>query len=257
MSWDCEGTLYVCICVCGLKDGRWIEICIKCWTLLNLDSDRIMRIVSIASSMLPKLGESAREYGTRPRLTVVASEVHFFTQFPEKDSEDVFGALSRRDTARMGERYVFLFFAFYFIFLSRFPFPVSPFLFLSSYPQSTHSSTSIPFLFPSILPPTPESLSNPHNYRYETSKLLQVFYLRALAAHTSNPTSNPNNAIILNIVNPGLCHSDFNREGRLDLAVMKFFLARTTEVGSRNLVYATTAGEETHGLYISSCRVDS
>ncbi|KAL8834892.1 MAG: hypothetical protein Q9176_007257 [Flavoplaca citrina] len=150
----------------------------------------------LALLLLPKLRESAREYGTRPRLTVVASEVHFFTQFPEKESEDVFGELSRRDTATMGER-------------------------------------------------------------YETSKLLQIFYLRALAAHTSTSTNNHNNAIILNIVNPGLCHSEFNREGRLDLAVMKFFLARTTEVGSRNLVYATTAGEETHGLYISSCRVDS
>ncbi|KAL9610006.1 MAG: hypothetical protein Q9204_009112 [Flavoplaca sp. TL-2023a] len=151
----------------------------------------------LAWLLLPKLRESAREYGTRPRLTVVASEVHFFTQFPEKDSEDVFEALSRRDTARMGER-------------------------------------------------------------YETSKLLQIFYLRALAAHTCTPTNdNHNNAIILNLVNPGLCHSDVNREGRLDVAVMKFFLARTTEVGSRNLVYATTAGEETHGLYISSCRVDS
>ncbi|KAL8878344.1 MAG: hypothetical protein Q9198_003824, partial [Flavoplaca austrocitrina] len=152
----------------------------------------------LALLLLPKLRESAREYGTRPRLTVVASEVHFFTQFPEKDSEDIFGALSGRDTARMDER-------------------------------------------------------------YETSKLLQIFYLRALAAHTSHPTTNNNhnNTIMLNIVNPGLCHSEFNREGRLDLAVMKFFLARTTEVGSRNLVYATTAGEETHGLYISSCRVDS
>lgn len=36
---------------------------------------------------------------------------------------------------------------------------------------------------------------------------------------------------------------------------MKFFLARSTEQGSRTLVSAATAGEETHGAYLSDCRV--
>jgi hypothetical protein len=36
---------------------------------------------------------------------------------------------------------------------------------------------------------------------------------------------------------------------------MKFFLARSTEVGSRTLVYAATQGPETHGHYIYDCKI--
>lgn len=35
----------------------------------------------------------------------------------------------------------------------------------------------------------------------------------------------------------------------------KFFLARTTEVGSRTLVAAASAGEDTHGMYLQDCRI--
>jgi hypothetical protein len=36
---------------------------------------------------------------------------------------------------------------------------------------------------------------------------------------------------------------------------MKLFLARTTEYGSRTLVHAAAQGKESHGKYISDCRV--
>ena len=39
------------------------------------------------------------------------------------------------------------------------------------------------------------------------------------------------------------------------LAVLKFFLARSTEHGSRSLVNAVEGGKETHGQYLSDCRV--
>jgi len=36
---------------------------------------------------------------------------------------------------------------------------------------------------------------------------------------------------------------------------MAFFLARTTEVGSRALVHAGLQGVETHGKYLSDCQI--
>ena len=53
------------------------------------------------------------------------------------------------------------------------------------------------------------------------------------------------------MTNPGLCHSELAREGGLFLAVMKFFLARSAEVGSRTLIAAASLGPESHGKYIN------
>jgi hypothetical protein len=53
--------------------------------------------------------------------------------------------------------------------------------------------------------------------------------------------------VILNMLNPGLCHSELARDGALFLAFMKFLLARTTEVG---------AGPESHGKYMTDAQVN-
>ena len=88
--------------------------------------------------------------------------------------------------------------------------------------------------------------------RYPLSKLLEVFYARELATR-SRKSNKP--TVIINLVNPGLCHSELSREGSWFVAVLKFFFARTTECGSRTLVQATEAGPESHGQYLSSCHV--
>ncbi|MCJ1455159.1 hypothetical protein MMC28_005513 [Mycoblastus sanguinarius] len=88
--------------------------------------------------------------------------------------------------------------------------------------------------------------------RYQVSKLLEVFYVRELAARLKM-TAKP--SVIVNCLNPGFCHSSLSRDGPFSLEIMKFFLARTTEHGSRALVSAATAGEETHGAYLSECHV--
>lgn len=62
--------------------------------------------------------------------------------------------------------------------------------------------------------------------------------------------------VILNVINPGLCHSDLAREGNIFLSTMKFFFARTTEVGSRTLVAAAMAGSESSGRYMHNGEVD-
>ena len=84
--------------------------------------------------------------------------------------------------------------------------------------------------------------------------MLEVLYTRELAnkAKESGKTQ-----VIINYLNPGLCHSELAREnGGLGFSIMKALLARSTEAGSRTLVHAATeAGIESYGQYLSSNRV--
>lgn len=88
--------------------------------------------------------------------------------------------------------------------------------------------------------------------RYPMSKLVGILYGRELAVRTEK---NSKSAVIINFPNPGLCHSELAREGLISLKIMKFFLARSTECGSRTLVNATEAGHESQGQYLSACRI--
>ena len=87
--------------------------------------------------------------------------------------------------------------------------------------------------------------------RYYISKLLDVLGTRALAARTSDSKT----PVVINIVNPGFCHSELARETGLGVKIFKFFVARTAEMGSRTLVHAATAGEQIHGEYLSDCKI--
>ncbi|CAG8975051.1 hypothetical protein HYALB_00011830 [Hymenoscyphus albidus] len=95
--------------------------------------------------------------------------------------------------------------------------------------------------------------------RYNTSKLLEVLLVRALAPDIYSPSSTPHPEIILNTLTPGLCKSLLMRHAVFPLnifaAIGKVILARSTEVGSRTLVAAAAAGNETHGKYMADCRV--
>lgn len=135
----------------------------------------------LALLMLPKLKETAKRFGVKPRLTIVSSEVHGWCKFPERDEPNVMAALAAGED--MDER-------------------------------------------------------------YQVSKLLEVLVVRQIAPRVGG-------GVILNMLNPGLCHSELSRDAGLGLTVMKFFLARSTEVGSRTLVAAGLAGEESHGRYMS------
>ena len=88
--------------------------------------------------------------------------------------------------------------------------------------------------------------------RYPVSKLLEVLYCRELAAKMSE-SKKP--IVTLNFLNPGLCHSELARDAPFRLHVMKFFLARTTEVGARILVTAAASGHHTHGQYMGDSKV--
>jgi retinol dehydrogenase 12 len=90
--------------------------------------------------------------------------------------------------------------------------------------------------------------------RYQVSKLLEVFAVREIV---KNYMSSPEYPVTMNFVNPGFCHSSLMRE--IPKAVqhtLKFIMsARTTEVGSRTLVDAASQGHESHGKYMSDCKV--
>ncbi|KAI9861852.1 MAG: hypothetical protein M1824_001963 [Vezdaea acicularis] len=139
--------------------------------------------------MLPKLKSSAKEFGTKPRLIVVSSEVHARTEFPEWKAPSTFDALDNEPSARMSER-------------------------------------------------------------YPTSKLLEVLTVRQIAPKLEG------SGVILNMLSPGFCHSELSRDAGLFLTIMKLFLARSTEVGSRTLVAAAVAGEESHGKYMVDGQVN-
>ncbi|KAL8650203.1 MAG: hypothetical protein Q9210_003961 [Variospora velana] len=89
--------------------------------------------------------------------------------------------------------------------------------------------------------------------RYHVSKLLEVFYCRELAPRM-NAGDKPN--VTLNFVTPGLSHSELARETGWSVWFLKLCLARTTEAGSRNFLWATHAGPESHGKYIANCRIE-
>jgi len=56
--------------------------------------------------LVPKMKATASRYNTTPRLSIVSSEVHFLTTFPERNSPDsVFAALNDSKRARMNDRY--------------------------------------------------------------------------------------------------------------------------------------------------------
>ncbi len=97
----------------------------------------------------------------------------------------------------------------------------------------------------------PEKMAGVMEERYQVSKLLEVLTIRAMADRKSS-TQIP---VTINNVNPGLCHSELARESGWGLAILKFFLARSTELGSRNLVHAASLGPESHGQYIADCVV--
>jgi NAD(P)-dependent dehydrogenase (short-subunit alcohol dehydrogenase family) len=60
---------------------------------------------------------------------------------------------------------------------------------------------------------------------YPVSKLLEVLIVREIAPKLEG------SRIIINVLNPVLCHSGLNRDWSWALAVMKVFFARATEVG--------------------------
>ncbi|KAF2003380.1 NAD(P)-binding protein [Amniculicola lignicola CBS 123094] len=88
--------------------------------------------------------------------------------------------------------------------------------------------------------------------RYPVSKLLQVLLLREL----TSTLATKGYPVIINCVNPGFCHSSLTRDFQAIAYIGKIAMrARSTKVGSRALVHASCAGPESHGQYLSNCKI--
>ncbi|KAK1777610.1 hypothetical protein QBC45DRAFT_184729 [Copromyces sp. CBS 386.78] len=106
-------------------------------------------------------------------------------------------------------------------------------------------------------PDRAEATFDDHTDQYFISKLLEIFVVRALAAQCPVEKT----GVTINCVQPGFVKSGlFKFEGAIAVAVgmvMNGLVARSTEVGSRTLVHAASqGGKETHGGYLSDCKVD-
>lgn len=72
-------------------------------------------------------------------------------------------------------------------------------------------------------------------------------------------TANKKPFVLINTLNPGLCYTDLTRSAvgstYYAMKMMRALLAWTAEEGGRTLVYATIAGPESHGVFISSSKI--
>jgi len=95
--------------------------------------------------------------------------------------------------------------------------------------------------------------------RYFLSKLLVMFCVRELAVQMDKSTNNGGKSrrVILNCPAPGYVATDLVHEQKDSIAfkIMEKVLARDVEVGSRCIVDGVIEGQESHGQYLSECKV--
>lgn len=89
--------------------------------------------------------------------------------------------------------------------------------------------------------------------RYPLSKLLNVFFTRALAEHLP-----PTVPVVPDAVNPGFCYSGLRRNlpvgTRLLMAVMDLTLGRSAEQGARQLLHAALGPDGADGPHVAFMR---
>ncbi|EAU81704.1 retinol dehydrogenase 12 [Coprinopsis cinerea okayama7 len=149
--------------------------------------------------LIPSLLKTAERFGTEPRLTIVGSEVHYWTKLERKviGSEDPLRTFSSKEYC-----------------------------------------TKLVML-----------------RRYLDSKLIALFIARRLAESLKDTP------IVTNIVNPGYCLSELQRDAgflqRIFGMIMNLLIARTGEEGARQLVWAAVSEDkgDLRGAYVSAMAV--
>ena len=58
----------------------------------------------LALLLLPKMQETSVKYNTKPRLSIVTSDLHFATPFNERKADSIFDELNRKETTDMSKR---------------------------------------------------------------------------------------------------------------------------------------------------------
>ncbi|KAL8678282.1 MAG: hypothetical protein Q9224_000038 [Gallowayella concinna] len=100
----------------------------------------------------------------------------------------------------------------------------------------------------------PKSQLAPMSTRYFDTKLLQVLYTRALADALPKGKTD-GGKVVVNMLNPGLCDSGLFKQPSKAFKLQIKLMGRTAEEGSRALVDAVARGKESHGEYLSDCRI--
>ncbi|KAH7141107.1 hypothetical protein EDB81DRAFT_900756 [Dactylonectria macrodidyma] len=95
--------------------------------------------------------------------------------------------------------------------------------------------------------------------RYSVSKLLVVYAAREIADLATSTDGQCD--VVVNYLCPGACKSDLARHldglpQRAVLSLVQATICKTTEEGSRTLVYASVLGEESHGLWIHNNQIE-
>jgi len=96
--------------------------------------------------------------------------------------------------------------------------------------------------------------------QYNLSKFLLTLAHRDMVARVDKAAKGGSSRVIINDVNPGWCDTGlFRHEKAPGVAkqIMFRLMGRTGEAGGRTLTYAASAGRETHGKYLSECKVKS
>ncbi|KAK6210530.1 hypothetical protein LQW54_006138 [Pestalotiopsis sp. IQ-011] len=91
--------------------------------------------------------------------------------------------------------------------------------------------------------------------RYPLSKLIHMLAVFQFAR--LYPPSRTD--VVVNLLSPGLVKSGLARNGklatRMATGVLNFIIARTPEMAGRSVLHAMTAGQESHGKYLSDCKI--
>lgn len=104
-----------------------------------------------------------------------------------------------------------------------------------------------------------KQLHHSHDSRYGTSKLLLYTAARHLAR--LSPV-NSDSDVILNVCSPGACSTDIFRDEaswiqKIMMKVMVGMIARSSEVGSRELIHAVMPEleKDAHGQFLWNCKI--
>jgi hypothetical protein len=93
------------------------------------------------------------------------------------------------------------------------------------------------------------------DYRYPLSKLVEMYAVRAMAAAYPYDKT----GVIINMVSPGICNTGLGKDAgavaRFMQGMIRLFLARSAEEGSRTIMHAVTEGQASHGKHLSGCKV--
>ncbi|KAL7930045.1 hypothetical protein V8C35DRAFT_313960 [Trichoderma chlorosporum] len=94
--------------------------------------------------------------------------------------------------------------------------------------------------------------------RYCVSKLLLIYSIREIAKLALSPQDQPD--VVVNYSCPGACKSDLGQDSeslgkRIGLAVVHATISKTTEEGSRTIVFASGLGVQSHGLWYHKDRI--